>query len=140
MEGEESARSEQEAGVSTRGKKRGREEACKPTTQTTSEARVGHQQVRRGSVTDGPCGSLDVTSFVKCEELPVSQHQDLNPRRTMSVPSRMSTGVQGCSREGARQGWVLATDVTRTHTFSGCFRFTDDFLVSETILPLPSPE
>ena len=41
--------------------------------------RQGHQRVRCGSVTDGPCGSLDVTSFVKCEELPVSQHEGLNP-------------------------------------------------------------
>ena len=64
------------------------------------------RQVRRGSVTDGPCGSLDVTSFVKCEELPVSQHQGLNPRQTSSVPAQTSTGIQGCSREGARQGWV----------------------------------
>ena len=32
-----------------------------------------------------------------------------------------STGIQGCSREGARQGWVLATDVTCTHTFQDVF-------------------
>uniref|UniRef100_A0A8C4QK09 Fibrous sheath-interacting protein 1 n=1 Tax=Eptatretus burgeri TaxID=7764 RepID=A0A8C4QK09_EPTBU len=32
-----------------------------------------------------------------------------------------STGVQGCSREGARQGRVLATDVTCTNTFQDVF-------------------
>ena len=37
------------------------------------------QRVRHGSVTNRPCGSLDVTSVVKCEELPMLQHQGLNP-------------------------------------------------------------
>ena len=42
-------------------------------------------------------------------------------------------------RVHGKAGCWLATDMTRTHTFSGRFHFTDDFLVSETILPLPSP-
>ena len=98
------------------------------------------RRMRRESVTDGPCESLDVTSFVKCEELPVSQHQGLNPQQTISVPSQMLIGVQGCSREGARQGCVLATDMTRTHTFWDVFTSRTTTLVSETVLsPSPPP-
>ena len=50
-----------------------------------------------------------------------------------------STGVEGCPARGctAKLG---AGDGRDTHArISGRFRFTDDFLVSETILPLPSP-
>uniref|UniRef100_A0A8C4R5R0 C2H2-type domain-containing protein n=1 Tax=Eptatretus burgeri TaxID=7764 RepID=A0A8C4R5R0_EPTBU len=38
-----------------------------------------------GHISNGPCGSADVTT-VKYEEPPVSQHQGLNPGDTVSVP------------------------------------------------------
>ena len=66
------------------------------------------------------------------------QHQGLNPRPTISVPSQTPTGVQGCSREGARQDWAVGAGDAH---ISGRFHFTDNYsLVSEmTLLPHPYP-
>ena len=83
-------------------------------------------------------GSLTVTSFVKCEELPVSQHQSLNPRQMISVPPRRRLAFNAVGEwVHGKAGCWQRTRHAHTHISGRCHLKDDLSLVSVTTLLSP---
>ena len=102
-----------------RGKSKGREKRARSRCLTRADETLRPSQCFGKRA----CGARVGVSSTATSEARVGQqqHQGLNPRRTISVPSRLRPVFKAAPREGARQSWVLATDVTRTHTFQDVF-------------------
>ena len=117
-----------------RGKSKGREKQPRSGCLTSADETIRPSQC----FSKRACGCEQRRQQVRHGSITNNTRVETHDERSRCPPD--VDAFKAAPREVARQSWVLATDVTCTHAFSGRFRFTDDFLVSETVLPLPPPE
>ena len=122
-------------------KEKAKGERKKQKAREASKKRVSDQRQQRDNSSFPVLRQVSVWCACGCEQrrqqvrhkVGHQQHQGLNPRETILVPSRRRLAFKAA--RGCTAG-LGAGDGRDTHArISGRFRFTDDFLVSETILP-----